>query len=107
MPRSGATSSTIRLTNSATLVKGVTLNDMTHDRNVRSYATTIHYKSWVVSSGEVPDISTDRYVYGGDPAGGGGVLDFRVPNHHYLPPEWTGINGPSPANGPASPRLSR
>ena len=79
--------------NSATLVKGVTLNDIDTTTSMSAGTHTIHYKSWV-SSGECPTISTTFTVSGGSSSGSSGSTPPPPP-----PPSGGGITVTSPANG--------
>jgi hypothetical protein len=76
--------------NSATLVKGVTLNDIDTTTAMSAGAHTIHYKSWV-SSGECPTVSTTFTVSGGTSSGSSGSTP--------PPPSGAGITVTSPVNG--------
>ncbi|MGB9417340.1 MAG: hypothetical protein WCB58_13575, partial [Acidobacteriaceae bacterium] len=89
------TSFVYSIDNSATLVKGVTLNDIDTTAAMSSGTHTIHYKSWV-SSGECPTVSTTFTVSGGSSSGSssGSSGSTTTP-----PPSGTGITVTSPANG--------
>jgi hypothetical protein len=77
--------------NNATLVKGVTLNDIDTTTAMSAGPHTIHYKSWV-SSGECPTISTTFTVSGGSTSGSS---SSSTPP----PASGTGITVISPVNG--------
>jgi hypothetical protein len=80
--------------NSATLVKGVTLNDIDTTTAMSAGTHTIHYKSWV-SSGECPTVSTTFTVTGGSSSGSSG----STPPPATPPPSGSGITVTSPVNG--------
>ena len=78
--------------NSATLVNGVTLNDIDTTAAMSAGTHTIHYKSWV-SSGECPTVSTTFTVSGGSTSSGSSGSTTPPP------PSGAGITVTSPANG--------
>jgi hypothetical protein len=79
--------------NSATLVNGVTLNDIDTTAAMSSGTHTIHYKSWVNGT-ECPTVSTTFTVTGGSSSGSSGSTSNSTP-----PASGAGITVTSPANG--------
>jgi len=80
--------------NNATLVNGVTLNDIDTTAAMSAGTHTIHYKSWVNGS-ECPTVSTTFTVSGGSSSSSGSSGSTSTPP----PPSGSGITVTSPANG--------